>query len=79
MTKDRFPENPMPCRAPGRRRSGSARGLIRSRQRPARDVCPRHQRLLDPDHEAFVDWFVAYWRQRGAQLSASQTIQKGDA
>jgi hypothetical protein len=31
-------------------------------------VCPQRQRLPDPDHEAFVEWFVAYWRSRGAQL-----------
>jgi hypothetical protein len=27
--------------------------------------------LLDPEHEAFVEWFVAYWRRRGARLFAS--------
>jgi hypothetical protein len=32
--------------------------------------------LLDPDHEAFVDWFVAYWRRHGAQLLASDTADK---
>jgi hypothetical protein len=42
-------------------------------------MCPKRQRLLDPDHEAFVDWFVTYWRQRGARLLAGQTIEKGDA
>ena len=36
--------------------------------RQARDVCPRHRRLPDPEHEAFVEWFVAYWRNGGAQL-----------
>jgi hypothetical protein len=25
-----------------------------------------------PDHEAFVEWFVAYWRRRGAQLFTDQ-------
>ena len=42
-------------------------------------MCPKRQRLRDPDHEAFVDWFVTYWRQRGAQFLAGQTIEKGDA
>jgi hypothetical protein len=32
-----------------------------------RDICPQRRRLPDPDHEAFVEWFVAYWRSRGAQ------------
>jgi hypothetical protein len=41
--------------------------------RPARDLCPRRARLLDPDHEAFAEWFVAYWRQRGAELFSDQT------
>jgi hypothetical protein len=31
--------------------------------------------LLDPDHEAFVEWFVAYWRRHGAQLFAGQTTR----
>jgi hypothetical protein len=29
--------------------------------------------LLDPDHEAFVDWFVTYWRHHGTQLFAGET------
>jgi hypothetical protein len=39
-------------------------------------VCPQRQRLLDPDHEAFVDWFVVYWRRHGAQLFTGQTTEK---
>jgi hypothetical protein len=39
-------------------------------------MCPERQRLLDPDHEAFVEWFVSYWRGNGAQLFASQTTSK---
>jgi len=55
------------CGTAGRRRSANQRqGACRGRQ--PRDVCPQRQRLPDPDHEAFVEWFVAYWRSRGAQL-----------
>jgi hypothetical protein len=75
MRQDRSPGGPTTCPAPGRRRPGSARGLARSRQRQPRDLCPRRQRLLDPDHEAFVEWFVAYWRCHGAQLFAGQTTR----
>jgi hypothetical protein len=39
-------------------------------------VCPQRRRLPDPDHEAFVDWFVTYWRRHGAQLFTSQTTEK---
>lgn len=62
-----------------RRRPAGARGLERPRKHPGRDLCPRRQRLLDPDHEAFVDWFVAYWRQRGAQVLTGQTMEQPDA
>jgi hypothetical protein len=65
--------------SPGRRHAVQAHPSTRSRQRRSRDMCPKRQRLLDPDHEAFVDWFVTYWRQRGARLLAGQTIEKGDA
>jgi hypothetical protein len=63
------------CRAQGRRRP-DRRGSSRTRQRQPRDVCPQRQRLLDPDHEAFIDWFVTYWRRRGAQLFAGQPTDK---
>lgn len=28
--------------------------------------------MLDPEHEAFVAWFVVYWRSHGAQLLTSK-------
>jgi hypothetical protein len=59
------------CRAPSRRRAASKRASTRARQPRSRDTCPERQRLLDPDHEAFVDWFVSYWRGNGAQLFAA--------
>lgn len=55
------------CRAPSRRRAATKRAS-KARQSRSRDTCPERQRLLDPDHEAFVDWFVTYWRHNGAQL-----------
>jgi hypothetical protein len=63
------------CATPGRRRAAAKRA---SAVRPSRsrDTCPERQRLLDPDHEAFVDWFVTYWQHNGAQLFASQTTSK---
>jgi hypothetical protein len=64
------------CPAPGRRRAASTRGNQRSRQRQPRDVCPQRRRLPDPEHEAFVDWFVVYWRRHGAQLVTHQTTEK---
>jgi hypothetical protein len=64
------------CAAPGRRRAATKRAAARSRQARSRDTCPERQRLLDPDHEAFVDWFVTYWRRNGAQLFAGQTTNK---
>jgi hypothetical protein len=64
------------CRTPSRRRAATKRASARSRQPRSRDTCPERQRLLDPDHEAFVDWFVTYWRHNGAQLFASQTTSK---
>jgi hypothetical protein len=65
--------DPRACPTPGRRRVASARASTRSLPTRSRDVCPTRPRLLDPEHEAFVDWFVAYWRRRGAQLFASHT------
>jgi hypothetical protein len=61
------------CRATSRRRAAVSPRDERPRMRPARDVCPRRARLLDPDHEAFAEWFVAYWHQRGAELFSDQT------
>jgi hypothetical protein len=79
VRQDRSPDDPTPCPARGRRRLCNSRDLKRSRKHAALDVCPGRQRLLDPDHEAFVEWFVAYWRQRGAQVLAGQTIEQPDA
>ena len=63
--------NPRACQAPGRRRSASARASTRPHAARSRDTCPARPRLFDPEHEAFVEWFVAYWRRRGARLFAS--------
>jgi hypothetical protein len=63
------------CREAGRRRSVSQRQTSRQRRQP-RDACPQRRRLLDPDHEAFVEWFVAYWRGHGAQLFTDQATEK---
>ncbi len=60
-------------------RERTATGTLANRRpskRLARDVCPQRRRLPDPDHEAFVDWFVTYWRRNGAQLFISQTTEK---
>lgn len=70
------PEQPQrkgACPAESRRRTAVSRRGQRSLMRPARDICPRRTRLLDPDHQAFAEWFVAYWRQRGAELFSDQT------
>lgn len=67
------PQRKGACPAASRRRTVVSRRAERSLMRPARDVCPRRARLLDPDHEAFAEWFVAYWRQRGAELFSDQT------
>jgi hypothetical protein len=64
------------CSTPGRRRASRTRTGTRSRPARSRDACPTRRRLLDPDHEAFVDWFVAYWRRHGAQLSASHMSEE---
>jgi hypothetical protein len=63
------------CTAVGRRRAAT-RAKARSDQLRSRDACPKRQRLLDPDHEAFVDWFVTYWRRHGARLLAGQPTSK---
>jgi len=65
------PTAPGECRKPGRRRSAPARASSASRQPRSRDTCPERPRLLNPEHEAFVDWFVTYWRSNGAQLFES--------
>jgi len=65
------------CQARGRRRPDRDQSG-RIRQRQSRDVCPQRRRLPDPDHEAFVDWFVLYWRRRGAQLFASQLTDESE-
>jgi hypothetical protein len=64
------------CRAPSRRRVATRRTGARARPSRSRDTCPERQRLLDPDHEAFVGWFVSYWRGNGARLFAGQTTSK---
>jgi hypothetical protein len=63
------------CAAAGRRRTATNRAATARKSR-SRDTCPERQRLLDPDHKAFVDWFVTYWRRHGAQLFAGQTTCK---
>jgi hypothetical protein len=60
------------CRAASRRRAAT-RASTRAHRQRSRDACPQRQRLLDPDHEAFVDWFVTYWRRHGTQLFAGET------
>jgi len=74
---DKQPDTtPGACAAPGRRRPGRTRANTNLGQRQARDICPQHQRLLDPDHEAFVDWFVLYWRCHGAKLFTGHTSEE---
>ena|GEM_PF-2604918 len=68
------PRSGSACVATGRRRATNASRTDRPRLRQARDVCPQRRRLLDPDHEAFVEWFVAYWRRRGSDLFADQSV-----
>jgi hypothetical protein len=58
------------CPAPGRRYPNRAK--TRPRQARSRDTCPERRRLADPEHEAFVEWFVQYWRRHGAELFAVQ-------
>jgi hypothetical protein len=65
------PKRPRPeptaCTTQGRRRTKPKHGAG-PRTRGSRDGCPEQRRLPDPDHEAFVAWFVAYWQGHGAQL-----------
>jgi hypothetical protein len=67
--------NPQACPTPGRRRAAPARASTRSLPARSRDACPARPRLLEPEHEAFVDWFVPYWRRHGAQLFASHATE----
>jgi hypothetical protein len=69
---DDQPNQQEACRAPSRRRAATRRASTARKSR-SRDTCPERRRLLDPDHEAFVDWFVTYWRRDGAQLFAGKT------
>jgi hypothetical protein len=64
------------CQEAGRRRSVSQRQTSRQRRQP-QDACPQRRRLLDPDHEAFAEWFVAYWRRHGAQLFTGLNSSEG--
>lgn len=72
--EQRPPRHHGDCRAAERRhadRTGRRTGPRRSR-----DACPERPRLPDPDHEAFVQWFVAYWRSNGTQLLVGQPNAK---
>jgi hypothetical protein len=57
-------QDPGACTQPGRRRQHPVKRTAPTRRRQPRDVCPQRVQLLDGDHQAFVDWFVSYWRQR---------------
>jgi hypothetical protein len=63
---------PKACPAPGRRHRVTAR----SHRARSRDTCPGRRRLADPEHEAFVEWFVQYWRRRGTELFAAQNTSE---
>jgi hypothetical protein len=62
------------CQTPGRQRPGTHRHT--TLRRHARSACSQRRRLADPDHEAFVEWFVAYWRRRGSDLFADSSVTK---
>ncbi len=64
------------CSQRRRRRPENAQASARVRRKRSRDACPQRARMLDPDHEAFVAWFVQYWSQRGASLFESQPAGK---
>jgi hypothetical protein len=52
-------------------RTAHATKGLRSRPRSAligNRQCSPPTRVLSPDHEAFVNWFVAYWRCRGSRV-----------
>lgn len=62
---------------PGRRQSATANLACRQPVRYLRSSRDRgtaagSSRPLPPDHEAFVDWFVSYWRRRGARVFAER-------
>lgn len=63
------------CPTSSRQRPGSTH-RPRQPQRQVRSACSQCRRLSDPDHEAFVEWFVAYWRRRGSDLFAEQSATK---
>lgn len=52
---------------------------MRARHVRSRDTRPERARMLDPEHEAFVAWFVLYWRSHGAQLLACRTTTGKEA
>lgn len=62
------------CQTPGRQRYGTHRNT--PLRRHTRSACSQRRRLPDPDHEAFVEWFVAYWRRRGSDVFADQFVTK---
>lgn len=62
------------CGAAERRHAN--RASRRAGPRRSRDACPERSRLPDPDHEAFVQWFVTYWRSNGTQLLVGQPNAK---
>jgi hypothetical protein len=74
MNKPNRKPNPVKrdCSARDRRQPAKARASLRARQQRSRDACPARTRMLDPEHEAFVAWFVLYWRSHGARLLTSK-------
>jgi hypothetical protein len=52
--------------------SEAGQRLRERRGRGRRLSCPRP---LSADQEAFVGWFVAYWRRRGARLLAAVSAE----
>jgi len=64
------------CSQRRRRRSESMGASARVRRKRSRNACPERDRMLDPEHEAFVAWFVQYWRQRGAFLFETEPTGK---
>lgn len=67
------------CSTRSRHQPASTRASLRARQERSRDACPERARMLDPEHEAFVAWFVLYWRSHGAQLLARRTTTGKEA
>jgi hypothetical protein len=58
------------------RRPGQPSAPTRRTKRRATSICRQERQLANPDHEAFVAWFVAYWRRRGSDLFADHTLTK---